>query len=173
VMGWNYKYHYFNENTGRVVYAQNLNDPTLDRSCDYDHVGRAVHFTSGSNTRHHTGQGGTPLNDGPYSQSYGFDVWGNRTSMEGWGGIGRVETASYTNNRRNGFTYDATGNLTNDQGQTFTYDATGQQATASLQWLSVTADPYFGRWVQRFIIGPRKKTLKTINTGTTPPLIVS
>ncbi len=131
VMGWNYAYHYFNENTGRVVYAQNLNDPTLDRSYDYDHVGRPTHFTSGSNARHHTGQGGTPLNDGPYSHGYTFDVWGNRTWMEGWGGIGRNESALFTNNRRNAFGYDAAGNVTYDLGQTFTYDATGQQATAS------------------------------------------
>jgi RHS repeat-associated protein len=131
VMGWNYAYHYFNENTGRVVYAQNINDPTLDRSYDYDHVGRPTHFTSGSNARHHTGQGGTPLHDGPYSQGYAFDVWGNRTWMEGWGGMGHNETVSYTNNKRDGFTYDAAGNLTNDLGQTFTYDATGQQVTAS------------------------------------------
>ena len=57
VMSWNYAYHHFGENTGRVVYAQNLNDPTLDRSYDYDHVGRPTHFTSGSNARHHTGRG--------------------------------------------------------------------------------------------------------------------
>ena len=131
VMGWNYAYNYFNENTGRVVYAQNLTDPTLDRSYDYDHVGRPTHFTSGSNARHHTGQGGPILNDGPYSQGYTFDVWGNRTYIEGWGGIGRFETSGYTNNTRNGFTYDAAGNLTNDLAQVFTYDATGQQATAS------------------------------------------
>jgi hypothetical protein len=40
VMRWNYAYHYFNENTGRVVYAQNLDDPTLDRAWDYDHAAR-------------------------------------------------------------------------------------------------------------------------------------
>jgi hypothetical protein len=38
-MGWNYAYHYFGENTGRVTYAQNINDPTLDRSYDYHNVG--------------------------------------------------------------------------------------------------------------------------------------
>ncbi len=32
VMRWNYSYNNFNENTGRVTYAQNLDDPTLDRS---------------------------------------------------------------------------------------------------------------------------------------------
>ncbi|PYS77400.1 MAG: hypothetical protein DMF70_16680, partial [Acidobacteria bacterium] len=40
VMGWNYAYNYFNENSGRVTYAQNRYDSTLDRSYDYDNVGR-------------------------------------------------------------------------------------------------------------------------------------
>ena len=157
VMRWNYAYQYFNENSGRLVYAQNLDDATLDRSYDYDHVGRPTHFTSGSNARHHTGQGGTPLNDGPYSQSYAFDVWGNRTYIEGWGGIGRTETVSYTNNRRNGFSYDAAGNVTNDLGQTFTYDATGQQATAS----------YSGYLLQQTYDGDRLRVKKVENGATT------
>lgn len=118
---------------------QNLNDATLDRSYDYDHVGRLIVSTTGTNARHHTGQGGTPQHEGPYSQIYGYDAWGNRTSMEGWGGVGRTETVGYTNNKRNGFTYDAAGNLTNDLGQTFTYDVTGQQATAKLWWLLFAA----------------------------------
>src|SRR5687768_17174608 len=47
-------------------------------------------------------------------------------------------TASYANNRRNGFSYDLAGNLTNDLGQTFTYDATGQQVTASYSGYALT-----------------------------------
>ena len=77
--------------------------------------------------------------DGPFSLGYEYDVWGNMTHQYGWGGEvqggGAGQTSdiyySYTNNRRNGFSYDAAGNLTNDLGQTFTYDATGQQATAT------------------------------------------
>jgi RHS repeat-associated protein len=156
VMRWNYAYNYFNENTGRVTYAQNLNDPTLDRSYDYDHVGRAKHFTSGANARYHTGQGGSILNDGPYSHNYSFDVWGNRTYIEGWGGIGRVEATFYTNNRRNGYIYDAAGNLTNELGQTFTYDATGQQATAN----------YSGYSLQQTYDGDRLR-VKKVENGTT------
>ena len=76
--------------------------------------------------------------------------------MEGWGGIGRVETTTYTNNRRNGFTYDAAGNLTNDLGQTFTYDATGQQATAS----------YSGYSLQQTYDGDRLR-VKVENTSST------
>ena len=83
------------------------------------------------------GQWGTM--DGPYSQGYDFDVWGNVTHKYGWGGEvqgGKAGQSSdiyytYTGNRRNGFSYDLSGNLTNDLGQTFTYDATGQQATAA------------------------------------------
>lgn len=156
VMRWNYAYHYFNEYTGRAVYAQNLDDPTLDRAWNYDSVGRPVHFTSGSNARHYTGQGGTVLNDGPYSQGYGYDKWGNRTYFEGWGGTGRgVENVTYTNNKRDGFTYDAAGNLTNDLGQTFSYDATGQQATAS----------YGGYLLQQTYDGDRLR-VKKVDNGT-------
>lgn len=39
-MGWNFGYDNFNEKTGRVTYAQNLYDATLDRGYDYDQVGR-------------------------------------------------------------------------------------------------------------------------------------
>jgi hypothetical protein len=55
--------------------------------------------------------------DGPYSQGYDYDVWGNVTHKYGWGGEvqggGADQTShlyySYTNNRRDGFTYDAAG----------------------------------------------------------------
>ncbi|MDQ2973924.1 MAG: RHS repeat protein, partial [Acidobacteriota bacterium] len=42
VMGWNYAYDtpLIHENTGRVAFANNLYDHTLDRSYDYDAVGR-------------------------------------------------------------------------------------------------------------------------------------
>ena len=92
-----------------------------------------------------------------HTRSYSFDVWGNRTYMEGWGGIGRVETTTYTNNRRNGFTYDASQSSTNDLGQTFTYDATGQQATAS----------YSGYSLQQTYDGDRLRVKKVENTSST------
>jgi RHS repeat-associated protein len=83
--------------------------------------------------------------DGPYSQGYDYDVWGNVTHKFGWGGEVQGGTAgqtsdiyyTYTNNRRNGFSYDAAGNLTNDLGQTFTYDVTGQQTNASYSGYSL------------------------------------
>ena len=74
---------------------------------------------------------GTP--DGPYSHSYRqYDRWGNLTERLGWGGENPQYSASYTNNRRDGSTYDAAGNVTNNGEQSYQYDADGRQAWASI-----------------------------------------
>lgn len=138
VMQWNYSYTNFNENTGRVTYAQNLMDSTLDRSYDYDHVGRLIEARTGSEARGHlNGQGGAQ--DGPYAHSYRYDQMGNMWYRVGWGGWFNPwleQWPSYVNNRMTtvpgtslSMTYDAAGNLTNDGYQTYTYDATGQQTS--------------------------------------------
>ncbi len=165
VMGWSYAYNYFGENSGRLTYAQNLYDGTLDRSYEYDQVGRHVIAHSGAEARAaaYSGQWGTM--DGPFSLGFDHDVWGNLTHRYGWGGEvqggGAGQTSniyySYTNNRRNGFTYDAAGNLTNDLGQNFTYDATGQQAQAS----------YGGYLLQQNYDGDRLRVKKVENEVTT------
>ncbi len=131
VMGWNYQYGYLSENTGRLMYAQNVNDGSLDRSYDYDQVGRLVASYSGAEARAHMDLGPSGVADGPYAQRYYHDVWGNITSREGWGGDNANFTATYTNNKRNGLNYGPAGHLIFDGGHTLTYDATGQQATAS------------------------------------------
>jgi RHS repeat-associated protein len=149
VMRWNYAYNYFNENTGRVTYAQNLIDPTLDRSYDYDHVGRLIEARTASEARGHLiGQGGTQ--DGPYAQSYRYDQMGNMWYRVGWGGWFNPwleQSPNYVNNRLTtipgtsvSMTYDAAGNLTNDGSQTYTYDATGQQTYASGTGLTQSYD---------------------------------
>jgi len=138
VMRWNYTYDNFNEKTGRVTYAQNLDYPTLDRSYDYDHVGRLIEARTGSEARGHLiGQGGAQ--DGPYAQSYRHDQWGNMWYRVGWGGWFNPwleQWPNYVNNRLTtvpgtslSISYDAAGNLTNDGTQTYTYDATGQQTS--------------------------------------------
>ena len=137
VLGYNYDY--FNEHTGRVTYAQNIQDATLDRSYEYDQAGRLAISHSGAEARAHAYSGQWGTQDGPYSQGYDYDVWGNVTHKYGWGGEVQGGTAgqssdiyySYTGNRRNGFSYDAAGNLTNDIGQNFTYDVTGQQTAST------------------------------------------
>lgn len=71
------------------------------------------------------------MQDGPYASPNAYDVHGNITSRQGWGGVNPWFTATYTNNRRVGHTYDAAGNLIGDGSQSFTYDANNQQATAA------------------------------------------
>ncbi len=149
VMRWNYAYDNFNENTGRVTYAQNLDDATLDRSYDYDHVGRLIEARTGSEARGHLiGQGGTQ--DGPYAHSYRYDQMGNMWYRVGWGGWFNPwleQWPSYTNNRLTtnpwttaSMSYDAAGNLTNDGVQSYGYDATGQQTSAGTMTQSYDGD---------------------------------
>ncbi len=76
VLGYNYYYDYFNEHTGRVAYAKNIQDGSLDRSYEYDDVGRLAISHSGAEARAATGQGPWNIMDGPYSQGYEYDVWG-------------------------------------------------------------------------------------------------
>ena len=129
VLGSDYEYRW--EDTFRPTFAHSRTDATLDRWYAYDHVGRLTVSRTGSEARAAYGEPFNNQYDGPYSMGVSYDVWGNITSREGWGGENPAYSASYTNNRRNGFSSDAAGNLTNDGGQSFTYDATGQQATAS------------------------------------------
>ena len=137
MLGYNYNYDYFNEHTGRVTYAQNIAsgggatngaaDPTLDRSYEYDQVGRLAISHSGNEARAHAFSGQWSPIDGPYSHGYDYDVWGNLTHRYGWGGDGQPTGdiyRSYTNNRINGVVYDAAGNFA---ANVATYDVTGQQ----------------------------------------------
>ena len=67
-----------------MTYAQNIQDPTLDRSYEYDHVGRLAISHSGNEARAHAWTGQWSPIDGPYSQGFDFDVWGNVTHKYGW-----------------------------------------------------------------------------------------
>jgi RHS repeat-associated protein len=119
-------------------------DPSLDRSYDYDAAGRLWEAHSGNEARAHiAGQPLPPNPDGPYSQAYAYDRHGNMTQRVGWGGwLGAYvnQTQTFTGNRRDGFTYDASGTLTHDGSQTYTYDATGQQTFASQTGLEQAYD---------------------------------
>jgi RHS repeat-associated protein len=162
VLGYAYDYNYFNNRTFRVSYAQNLYDSTLDRSYEYDQVGRLAISHSGAEARAaaYSGQWGTM--DGPFSQGYSYDVWGNMTSRAGWGGWNASYTATFNNknqmvtNPGNGsaMQYDAAGNMTFDGAQSFTYDATGAQVQA----------PSYGKWQGHDGDGLRVKDVQGGNT---------
>src|SRR5258707_6054595 len=97
VLGWQYSYTDVGENTGRVMFAKNTasstaggqRDDTLDRSYDYDHLGRLIVSHSGYEARLHMNrqQPGDPTTYRPYSQAYGYDQLGNMTVRYGWGGF--------------------------------------------------------------------------------------
>lgn len=163
VLGFKYYYDDFNERTGRVTFAQSIDQSTahldraqtassLDRSYEYDHLGRLIISHTGAEARAHAFSGQWGTMDGAYSHGYEYDQWGNMTHRFGWGGevqgggAGQSSDIFYTyatgsngvvNNRRSdhGFTYDAAGNLTFDGGQHFTYDAQGHQV--SVDWTNL------------------------------------
>ena len=125
------QYGYAGEQSGRVEFARNQDDETLDRYYAYDHLGRLSVSRSGNEARLAIGEQVPLISNGPYSHIYQYDQFGNITHREGWGGDNPAFTATYTNNKRVGLTYDPAGNLTNDGVQNFSYDGTGQAATAS------------------------------------------
>ncbi|HYX29184.1 MAG TPA: RHS repeat-associated core domain-containing protein [Pyrinomonadaceae bacterium] len=160
VLGYNYTYNqtYLQETTGRVSYAQNISsgdgisngaaDPTLDRSYEYDSVGRLVISHSGAEARAHAMWAQWGTKDGPYSLGFDYDQWGNMTRRYGWGGEVQGSQDStipyyYSNgkNQRDSFVYDAAGNVTNDGTETYQYDATGQQTSAT--WSGGSYTPTF------------------------------
>ncbi|HKG48728.1 MAG TPA: S8 family serine peptidase [Pyrinomonadaceae bacterium] len=127
------QYSYTWEKSGRVEFARNLDDETLDRYYGYDHLGRLTVSRSGNEARIAIGEQVPLVYNGPYSHGYAYDQFGNITSREGWGGSNPVYSASFTNNKMNSMVYDTAGNLTDaGGGWTFTYDATGQQATSAV-----------------------------------------
>jgi RHS repeat-associated protein len=142
VMGWTYAYDTpsIHENTQRVAFANNLYDHTLDRSYDYDAVGRMWASHTGAEARGHAGYAAWGPKDGPYAENYTFDQLGNMTWRNGWGVTNAQDNyaPTFVNNKMTvnpvtGATvsYDAAGNLTNDGSQSYSYDATGQQTYAS------------------------------------------
>ncbi|HYG78947.1 MAG TPA: RHS repeat-associated core domain-containing protein, partial [Pyrinomonadaceae bacterium] len=150
---WTYAYSTPNipEKTGRVAFANNLDDGTLDRSYAYDDLGQLGAAHSGNEANGHAGYTSWPTAppNGPYAANYTFDQFGNMIWRNGWG----VANAQYAYNPQfagNKMTvnpvtgaavgYDLAGNLTNDGMQTYTYYATGQQATASGSGLTQTYD---------------------------------
>jgi RHS repeat-associated protein len=137
--GYQYYYHYFNENSHRVTFASQIYDHTLDRSYDYGQGGQMWGAHTGAEARGHAGIAPWGPPDGPYAQNYAFDVWGNITWRNGWGAQNSQYNygPGFVNNKMTvnpvtgaAVQYDDAGNLTNDGQQSYTYDATGQQATA-------------------------------------------
>jgi|GEM_PF-4823089 len=96
-----------------------LTDNRFDRLYIYDHAGRLKEALTGTEAR-----GGTTA-DGPYKQVYNYDVYGNNISYthREWTGQLITDNTPYSNNRRQGFGYDAAGQITGSSDGANGYDA--------------------------------------------------
>ena len=117
-----YDYH----SDGRMDHAFDQVDNRYDRRYRFDQTGRVDEATSGAEAR------GTGAMDGPYSSAITYDVWGNTTQKNGQHWTAPTsESATYVNNRRSGWNYDASGNMLDDgsyQALERKYDAAGRMA---------------------------------------------
>ena len=115
---WNYEYYA----DGKIRQVSDSNDNRFDRRFNYDHVGRLKEVKTGTEAR-----GGTAA-DGPFYNSYTYDVWENTTAYTNriWTQT-TSETITYTNNKRQPWFYDAAGNMWADFNTNYNYDAAGRQ----------------------------------------------
>jgi YD repeat-containing protein len=111
----------------------------LSRGLGYDNVGRVTGGVASSGLI-------------PFTQNYGYDAFDNMTSRSGsyynyTGQQTPTDTATYTNNRRNGWNYDADGRVTSnpasstDDAHSLTYDAAGRMVT-NVDYASYTTITY-------------------------------
>jgi YD repeat-containing protein len=110
---------------GRVKFASSTNgNNTFDRSYAYDQVGRLTQALTGKEAR---GENGV---DGPYKQSYSFNVWDNMTSRNNrfWSQPDDLFTATYVNDRSSSWQHNASGNVTQDTLH-HVYDSAGRQTS--------------------------------------------
>ncbi|MGH9877313.1 MAG: hypothetical protein ACRD5H_06720, partial [Nitrososphaerales archaeon] len=130
--GSDYQYH----DDGRVKFASNMvaNSPSItpanafDRAYNYDHVGRLAEALSGPEARGEVLPPSPPPPNNPYKQVNSYDVWGNLTGRTNrfWRTL-PYDSATYSNNRRQYWSYDVAGNIAMNPTGNHTYDAVGRQ----------------------------------------------
>lgn len=115
-------YQYYDDS--RMDYSHDLGDARYDRKNNYDQVGRITVALSGAEAR-----GLAATDERPYNQTYQYNVWGNATNHTSlqWSSD-FSDSATYAENRRNGWNYDASGNWLDDGSNALQrkYDAAGR-----------------------------------------------
>jgi YD repeat-containing protein len=143
-----YEYH----DDGRIRYSQNLLDAPLDRSFEYDHVGRLTKALSGAEAR-----GEPATTNRPYKETATYDEFDHlkvRSSLHWSRTLGFGSSDTYVNNRRVNWTYDADGNWLSGGQRQHVYDAAGR--TKTITWS--TGDQF----TQSFdAVGRRVKTVES------------
>jgi hypothetical protein len=126
-VGQNYDYY----NDGRIRFVHNTSDATFDRSYGYDHLTRLTVASSGGTAR-------SDIGSTPYQETFGYDVSSNLTGRETeiWNTYSLSDLGSYTNNRRDGWGYDADGRNTAIDTRSYSFDAAGRTASMNgQQWI--------------------------------------
>ena len=117
---------------GQVKFSHNALDERFDRAYSYDQVARATEAYSGSEARDfiNNTNSGTPT--GAYRQSYQYSGFNQITQQTNriWNDT-QTTTTAYTNNRVNGWAYDAAGFVTGADGTTYRRDAAGRNVQAA------------------------------------------
>jgi YD repeat-containing protein len=133
---------------GRVKFAGDFQSDAQtggiqDRAYSYDHVGWLLTALSGAEARDLVGGTGSGVGDGPYKQTYAYDVWDNLTSRAGryWTTDDTVSDSYDSHGRNLLWSYDADGRLVSmnepaPDVQPFvpahnSYDAAGRHATTT------------------------------------------
>jgi hypothetical protein len=126
VVSQNYEYY----DDGRISAVHDTTDQNFDRAYSYDHTGRLTEAKSGGEAN---GYQYTPI---PYHETFGYDGFSNLTARQSqsWNGLtDDSDSATYTNNRRSGWGYDADGRNATIDTRTNTFDAAGQQTLMTAQ----------------------------------------
>jgi len=122
----NYDYYY----DGRINVVHNTTDQNFDRSYSYDHAGRLSEAKSGADVN------GFQYGSIPYHETFGYDAFSNVTARQSdsWNGqTSNSDSASYTNNKRAGWGYDADGRNSTIDTRSYTFDAIGHQTLMTAQ----------------------------------------
>jgi YD repeat-containing protein len=150
---WTFGYHA----DGKLRKVTDSNNPVFDRAFVYDHVGRLQEARTGSEAR-----GGT-TQDGPFKQTYNYDVWENTVSLTNrlWTETPVTQSASFTNNRKASWTYDNEGNLLSNADASFGYDAAGHQN----QFIS---NVFIGGWPTSYPVQSVLEVTQTFDGNSAP-----
>jgi YD repeat-containing protein len=121
-------YDYYSDGHMRTVH--NTTDQNFDRSYSYDQAGRMTEAKSGADVN------GYQYAPTPYHVTFGYDAFSNLTARQSdlWNGtFSDTDSASYTDNRRLGWGYDADGRNTTIDTRTYTFDSVGRQTSMTAQ----------------------------------------
>jgi YD repeat-containing protein len=115
------------EADGSLRFSSDLLNHKFDRSYAYDHAAHLTQAFSGAEAR-----GESTTNDRPYKQAFNYDPFGHLTHRDSnvWADFYSIAN-SYSNDRNQGFDYDAEGNLLDMGGTTYTYDSAGAILTVA------------------------------------------